>query len=107
LENTSAALTETFSPAYLKSVRGLEEAHKVLASADRKVPTDWSPDGRLLVFQQESAHKQFGLYALPLGPEPKPRVLVDSEFDEIQASYHLMAAGLRTPRTRPASMRST
>ncbi|HYI92014.1 MAG TPA: hypothetical protein VEX68_00580, partial [Bryobacteraceae bacterium] len=71
---------------YVKPASGSEDGRIVLASAYRKVPTDWSPDGRLLVFQQESAGKQFGLYALPLGAEPKPLVLVDSEFDEIEGT---------------------
>ena len=70
----------------MKPVSGSEDERIVLASANRKVPTDWSPDGRLIVFQQESAGKQFGLYALPLGAEPKPVVLVDFEFDEIQGA---------------------
>ncbi len=71
---------------YITPVGGLEDGRIVLASPNRKVPTDWSPDGRLLVFQQESSGKQNGLYALALGSEPKPLVLVDSEFDEIQGA---------------------
>ena len=43
---------------YVKPVSGSEDERLVFASANRKVPTDWSPDGRLLVFQQESAGKQ-------------------------------------------------
>jgi dipeptidyl aminopeptidase/acylaminoacyl peptidase len=62
---------------YIKPVTGSEEAHLVLASANRKELSDWSPDGRFLVFAQESASKQFGLYALPLESEPKPLVLVE------------------------------
>ncbi len=68
---------------YVKRVNSTENEQLVFASADRKIPTDWTPDGRFLVFEQESAGKETGLYALLLDPQPKPVVLVDSEFDEI------------------------
>jgi eukaryotic-like serine/threonine-protein kinase len=71
---------------YVKPMSGSEDERMVLASANRKIPTDWSRDGRWLVFQEQSADKQFGLYALPLGAKSEPIVLVDSEFDEIQGA---------------------
>jgi eukaryotic-like serine/threonine-protein kinase len=69
---------------YVKAVSGAEEERLVLGSENRKFPVDWSADGRMLVFQQESSGKQFGLYAVEPGRQSRPIMIVDSEFDEIQ-----------------------
>jgi hypothetical protein len=44
-------------------------------------PTDWSRDGRLIVFQQQSAGTQSDVFALPL-PDGKPVALVSSPHNE-------------------------
>jgi Tol biopolymer transport system component len=40
---------------YEKAVNRSERERLLLKSGERKIPTDWSKDGRFLIFQQESA----------------------------------------------------
>ena len=50
---------------YEKSVDGSEPERMLLKSAKRKIPTDWSREGELLIFQQEDPANGWDLWALP------------------------------------------
>jgi Tol biopolymer transport system component/DNA-binding winged helix-turn-helix (wHTH) protein len=51
--------------------------------------TDWSPDGRLLLYQNQNANTATGydLVAIPLDKERKPWAFLQTEFDEKQGRF--------------------
>jgi Tol biopolymer transport system component len=58
----------------------------LLQSAQFKAATDWSPDGRFLLYQSVDPKRSYDILALPLDGEGKPRgepqVVVQTDFDE-------------------------
>jgi Tol biopolymer transport system component len=58
----------------------------VLASPERKVPTDWSPDGRHLLFHTISPTTGLDVWVLPLA-DRKAVALLQSAADESEAEF--------------------
>ena len=56
----------------------------LLESNNRLTPTDWSRDGRLIVYEQVDPQTQEDLWILPLDGERKPFPFVRTAFNEIQ-----------------------
>jgi Tol biopolymer transport system component len=50
-----------------------------------EVPTDWTPDGRFILFQARSTKTGEDLWALPLTGDRKPFPLLQTPFDECQS----------------------
>lgn len=67
---------------YEKAVQANEQEKPLLQSAHNKTPTDWSLDGRFIIYHQSDDQTQFDLWALPLRGEPKPFPLVQSAANE-------------------------
>jgi eukaryotic-like serine/threonine-protein kinase len=51
-----------------------------------KFPTDWSRDGRFIIFRQTSPGTKLDLFALPVTEDKKPIPLLNSEFNEIEGT---------------------
>jgi TolB protein len=60
---------------YVKTVSGAESEQLLLTSDKDKIPTDWSDDGRYLLYNSEG-----DVWVLPLDPAGEPRRLIESEF---------------------------
>ena len=58
-----------------------EEA--LLKSSDRKFPTDWSLDGRFILYNQLSPNTQWDLWVLPLFGDRQPFPFLQTKFREI------------------------
>ena len=59
-------------------------------SPEDKIPSDWSPDGKLLRFTHQDPETGNDLFVLPLaggGGGSKPRVVVQTRSDESQAAF--------------------
>jgi serine/threonine protein kinase/Tol biopolymer transport system component len=83
---------------YRKTVDGAGTEELLYADDQNKVPTSWSPDGKVLLFTTSSAAGKTGsdIWALPLtpgqpGPEGtpplKPFPVVQTRFDEADARF--------------------
>jgi eukaryotic-like serine/threonine-protein kinase len=67
---------------YWKSTGGGEE-ELLLKSRESKVPMDWSPDGRFILFNQGSEQQNtWDLWVLPLSGDRKPFPFVQGPFNE-------------------------
>ncbi len=71
---------------YEKPLNGLGGEKLLLKSAERKIPSDWTKDGRFLIYQQEARNAKWDLWALPLGSDRKPVPLLQSDFNEQQGA---------------------
>jgi Tol biopolymer transport system component len=77
-----ASLRPTISDLYQKA-SGAEEP--LLQSSSNKVPTDWSLDGKFLLYSQGSPRN---LFILPMtGVDRKPMPFLQTKFDENQGSF--------------------
>jgi eukaryotic-like serine/threonine-protein kinase len=68
---------------YQKSASGAagDEA-LLLQDAQNKIVSDWSPDGRFLLYQSVDPIQNLDIWALPLDGDKKPFPVVQTEFEE-------------------------
>jgi eukaryotic-like serine/threonine-protein kinase len=62
-----------------------------LKAGGAKYPTDWSPDGTVVVYHSSHAPTRHDIWAVPLDHPDRARPLVQTEFDEMQGQ--LSASG--------------
>ena len=72
---------------YQKPAIGAGTEELVLATARDKSPTDWSPDGRLLLYRSVDPKTGYDLWALPMNGDGKPFPVVQTNFDERDAQF--------------------
>ncbi len=74
---------------YRQAVSGSGEAEPLLQSEANKNPTDWSPDGRYILFEQRKAESksETDVGVLPLLGDRQPTLLVATNADERQARF--------------------
>jgi len=72
---------------YQKPAIGAGTDELLLATAEEKTPTDWSPDGRLLLYRSVDPKTGYDLWALPMNGDRKPYPLVQTNFNERDAQF--------------------
>ena len=75
--------TATGNSLYLKAASGLGAEELLLKSTNS--PTDWSADGRFILYQMRTPKTRRDVWALPLFGDRQPYPLLNSEFDEYRA----------------------
>ncbi len=66
---------------YVNAVGGGETEQLLFENDQNKVPTDWSGDGKHIIYQSAG-----DIWALPMGEGSEPFVVIQSQFVEIQAT---------------------
>ena len=69
---------------YLRAANGTGQDELLFESKERKFPTDWSRDGRFLIFYSVAAKTNEDVWALPVNGDKKPVLLLGTEFRETQ-----------------------
>ena len=72
---------------YGKPAIGPGSEELLLASAQDKNPTDWSPDGRFLLYDNTDPKTRYDIWAVPLVGDRKPFPVVQTEFEERDAQF--------------------
>ena len=72
---------------YVKPVTGGGTETLLLSSAEPKLATDWSADGRFLLFNKRDPKRGLDIWVLPLDGKGKPFPLVQTAFDEQSAQF--------------------
>jgi dipeptidyl aminopeptidase/acylaminoacyl peptidase len=68
---------------YQKLSSGSVSEEALLKSSDRKFPSDWSLDGRFILYNQLSPNRQWDLWVLPLFGDRQPFPFLQTKFREI------------------------
>ena len=69
---------------YVRSANGGGDDAPFLKTATAKYPTDWSSDGRLVVYHTFDDRTRFDIWAAPVENPNEPRPLVRTPWDEMQ-----------------------
>jgi Tol biopolymer transport system component len=72
---------------YLKSSNGAGSEELLLESAQDKVASDWSRDGRFLLYHSSDPETSWDLWVLPMEGDRKPFVFLKTNFDERRAQF--------------------
>jgi Tol biopolymer transport system component len=74
---------------YIKDASGTREAEPLLVDADEKYVSDWSPDGRYLLFTSRGSSNTTGwdISAVPVDGDRKPFPVVKTQFNELWATF--------------------
>ena len=72
---------------YQKPAIGAGTEELLLATAQEKIPTDWSPDGRFLLYRSVDPKTGYDIWALPMNGDRKPFPVVQTNFDERDAQF--------------------
>jgi Tol biopolymer transport system component/predicted Ser/Thr protein kinase len=72
---------------YLKNSSGVTQEELLLKSDPAKSPTDWSADGRFLLYTVTDPQTGFDLWVLPMTGERKPEAVIRTQFNESQAKF--------------------
>jgi Tol biopolymer transport system component len=85
---------------FRKDVKGTVDEERLTESPNLQDPTDWSRDGRSLLFFEAAPNTGFDLWVLPVTPdgepEGKPRVYLRTQFNEQHGRF--------SPRANPRWM---
>lgn len=82
-----ASTREGASNLYLKDSNSLGNEELLLKSADDKLATDWSRDGRFLLYSTRDRKTQSDLWVLPVTGDRKPIPFLRTEFNESQGQF--------------------
>ena len=72
---------------YAKASTGAGNEEVLLRSSTAKRPTDWSRDGRFILYDDDDPKNRSDLWALPLFGDKKPVLLLQTPFAEGQARF--------------------
>jgi Tol biopolymer transport system component len=72
---------------YEKPASGAAEEQVLLESQLAAFATDWSPDGRVLLFETQDVTSRFDMWALPLDGQRGPFSVLQTNFDEMMAEF--------------------
>jgi dipeptidyl aminopeptidase/acylaminoacyl peptidase len=72
---------------YWKMSSGAGNDEVVLKSGAAKRPTDWSRDGRYILYESDDAKNRSDIWVLPVSGDRKPEVFLQTPFDERNAHF--------------------
>jgi Tol biopolymer transport system component/tRNA A-37 threonylcarbamoyl transferase component Bud32 len=72
---------------YRKGSNGVGQDELILVDARTKYPTDWSPDGRSILFRAIDEKTNFELWTLPAAGERKPALYLKNTFGFSHAQF--------------------
>jgi eukaryotic-like serine/threonine-protein kinase len=72
---------------YEKASTGAGREDLLLATPLNKAPTDWSRDGKFILYRSPAPATGFDIWALPLFGDRKPFPVVQTQFDERDAQF--------------------
>jgi eukaryotic-like serine/threonine-protein kinase len=70
---------------YLKALSGSAEERQLLHSGDAMSPTDWTPDGRALIYERLDPKTKSDLWMLPLSGNRTPIPIMHTDANEVDA----------------------
>jgi Tol biopolymer transport system component len=83
------AFTELWPNLYVKPTSGAGSEELLVDSATMKVPTDWSPDGQFIIYDNFDPQGETSrdIFIVPLAGEAEPRPFLQTEFNEYEARF--------------------
>lgn len=79
--------SNTDSKIWVRLSNGARPEEAVFEGTGQTAPSDWSPDGRLLLYSAETEETNWDIMALPLDGDRKPRPVVRTNFNEARAQF--------------------
>ena len=91
---------------YVKDASGAGTETRLVDSTQANTPTDWSADGRFLLYQSLDPQTGYDLWVRPLMGDEKPWVFVKTTFQEHQGRFSPDGRWVATSQTNRGGTRS-
>ena len=72
---------------YVRLLADPASEQRLISTSQPKFPTDWSADGRFVIYDSLDPKRGFDVWALPMEGERKPFAVVQTEFNEGLAQF--------------------
>lgn len=72
---------------YEKISTGAANEQAIVVSGENKTPTDWSPDGKFLLFNSNHPKTKFDVWVVPMTGDRKPVPFLQTEYSESNARF--------------------
>jgi Tol biopolymer transport system component len=72
---------------YVKPASGSSNEESLLKTSTFKFPTDWSSDGKLILYPEMNAKSRNDIWILPLEGDRRPKPFVQDDFDNLGAKF--------------------
>ena len=72
---------------YVKFASGSSNEELLLKTDRAKIPTDWSADGKFILYREINARAKFDLWILPLEGDKTPKPFLQDDFDKGEAKF--------------------
>jgi Tol biopolymer transport system component len=72
---------------YTKKANGVGNEELRLKSDETKIPDDWSPDGKFIVYESRNSRTKLDLWLLPTSGNQQPVSFLQTNFNEQQAQF--------------------
>jgi Tol biopolymer transport system component len=72
---------------YAKPASGSSNEELLLKTEHAKIPTDWSADGKFLLYREINAKSKFDLWVLPFAGDKTPKPFLQDDFDKGGAKF--------------------
>jgi Tol biopolymer transport system component len=82
-----ASTRQGIADLYLKRASGAGNEELLLRSEETKVPDDWSPDGKFIVYESRNPKTKLDLWLLPTSGDRQPVPFLHTDFNEQQAQF--------------------
>jgi len=72
---------------YTKPVSGSSNEEVLLKTGHAEIPTDWSADGKFVLYREINAKSKFDLWVLPVDGDKTPKPFLQDDFDKGGAKF--------------------
>jgi Tol biopolymer transport system component len=72
---------------YVKPASGRGNEELLLKTSSPKFPTDWSSDGKLLLYMETNARGKYDIWILPLEGDRKPKPFLQDDYNKFDANF--------------------
>jgi serine/threonine protein kinase len=72
---------------YVKPASGRGDEELLLKTSSPKFPTDWSSDGKLLLYMETNARGKYDIWKLPLEGDRTPKPFLQDDYNKFDANF--------------------
>jgi Tol biopolymer transport system component len=82
-----SSIRPILSDLYVKPANGSSNEQLLLKTSQAKMPTDWSSDGKLILYTESNTKGKIDIWVLPLEGDRTPKPFLQDDFEKLSAKF--------------------